>query len=386
MNPPPRTRLPLARSYITQACPGETPSSGSAKRTTTEVAGALDIGRPQRLAGAHPHLHRLGTVEVRSDPVDVVERDLAPAERAPGTDDDAARLGLQPHDVERIVVGAGAFAQGEAATLADGEAHDAVVPADNLARHVHDVARLGRLRPQLLHHRGIVAVGHEADVLAVGLLGDRQVEALGEGARLALGHVAQRKAQEVELLGRGAEEKVALVARRIGGAMQLRTRLAHHALHIVAGGQRLGAELARGLEQVAELHRAVAGDAGHRRLAAHIGVGEGVHHLGAEAALIVEHVVRDAEPLGDLARVLDVLAGTARPCLADGDAMVIELQSDAHDVVALLLQERGGDRRIDAARHGDDHAGVARRLVDIEGIPGHGRAYIGPARMARQRG
>src|SRR5258708_4572525 len=33
--PPHRTRLPLAPSYITQACPGGAPSSGSAKRTTT---------------------------------------------------------------------------------------------------------------------------------------------------------------------------------------------------------------------------------------------------------------------------------------------------------------------------------------------------------------
>ena len=166
--------------------------------------------------------------------------------------------------------------------------------------------------------------------------------------------------------------------------MQLGPRLAHHALHVVAGRQRLGAELARRPEQVAELHRAVAGDAGHRRLAAHVGIGERLHDLGAEAAFVVEHVVRDGEPLGDLAGVLDVLAGAAGAGLADGDAMVIELQGDAHDVVALLLQQRRRDRRIDAARHRDHHAGVAGRLVDTEGIPGHGGAYIGRAAQARQ--
>ena len=110
-----------------------------------------------------------------------------------------------------------------------------------------------------------------------------------------------------------------------------------------------------------------------------IGVGEGLHHLGAEAALVVEHVVRDAEPLGDLAGVLDVLAGAAGARLADRDAVIVELQGDADDVVALLLQERGRHRRIDAARHRDHHAGVAGRLVDIEGIAGHGGAYIGLA-------
>jgi hypothetical protein len=146
----------------------------------------------------------------------------------------------------------------------------------------------------------------------------------------------------------------------------------------VAGRQRLGAQLASGLQQVAELHRAIAGDAGHRRLAAHVSIGEGVHDLGAEAAFVVEHVVRDGQPLGDLAGVLDIGAGAAGAGPADGDAVVIELQGDAHDVVALLLQQRCRHRRIDAARHRDHHAGGAGRLVDTEGISSHGGAYIGP--------
>src|SRR6202008_2292365 len=83
------------------------------------------------------------------------------------------------------------------------------------------------------------------------------------------------------------------------------------------------------------------------------------------------------KPLGDLAGVLDVLAGAARAGPADGDAVVVELQGDADDVITLLLQERGRDRRIDAAVHRAHRAGVARRLVDTEGIRGHGGAYIG---------
>ena len=80
-----------------------------------------------------------------------------------------------------------------------------------------------------------------------------------------------------------------------------------------------------------------------------------------------------AEPVGDLAGIGNILAGAAGAGLARGDALVIELQGDAHDVVALLLQERRRDRQIDAARHRDHHAGVAGRLVDIEGIPSHAR-------------
>ena len=242
--------------------------------------------------------------------------------------------------------------------------------------HVDDLARFGGLGPELLHHRGVVAIGHEADVLAVGLVGDGELVALGQRARLALGHVAERKAQEVELLGRRAEQEVALVARRIGAAMQLGPRLAHQALHVVAGRQRLGAQLARRAEQVAELHRAIAGDAGHRRLAAHVGIGERLHDLGAEAAFVVEHVVRDGRAARRPGGRPGCRAGAAGAGLADGDAMVVELQGDAHDVVALLLEQRRRDRRIDAARHRDHHAGVAGRLVDTEGISSHGGAYI----------
>ena len=203
----------------------------------------------------------------------------------------------------------------------------------------------------------------------------------------ATGRSKRSASARVSLLGRGpsgkrrksscsrrrAEQEIALVARRIGAAMQLGPGLAPQPLHIVAGRQRLGAELARRPEQVAELDRAVAGDARHRRLAARVGIGERLHHLGAKAAFVVEHVVRDGEPVGDLAGIGNILAGAAGAGLARGDALVVELQGDAHDVVALLLQERRRDRRIDAARHGDHHAGVARRLVDIEGIPGHAR-------------
>ena len=44
------------------------------------------------------------------------------------------------------------------------------------------------------------------------LVGDREAEAARELARLGLGHVAEREAQEVELLLRGREQEVALVA------------------------------------------------------------------------------------------------------------------------------------------------------------------------------
>ena len=97
--------------------------------------------------------------------------------------------------------------------------------------------------------------------------------------------------------------------------MQLRPARALDAAHIVAGGQRLGAQVAGDLQQVTELDRLIAADARHRRLAAQIGVGEVLHHRVAEAALVVQHIVGHAHRLGGHARIVNVLAGAARALL-----------------------------------------------------------------------
>ena len=95
----------------------------------------------------------------------------------------------------------------------------------------------------------------------------------------------------------------------------------------MAGRQHLGAELARGVEQIVELDRHVAVDAGHRRLAGDVALGEAVDHRFLEAALVVEHVMRNADALGDRAGVVDVLAGAAGALAVGRGAMVVELQA-----------------------------------------------------------
>src|SRR6185436_16602396 len=73
-----------------------------------------------------------------------------------------------------------------------------------------------------------------------------------------------------------------------------------------SGRDRMRAELARGRQQIAKLDRSVALDAGHRRFAERVAVGKIVDHGFAETAFIVEHVMRNADPLGDVAGVVDV--------------------------------------------------------------------------------
>ena len=78
--------------------------------------------------------------------------------------------------------------------------------------------------------------------------------------------------------------------------------------------------------------------------------------------------MRNAERLGDAARIGDVLAGAAGTGAVDGRAMIVELQRHADDVVALALQEAGDHRRIDAARHRHDDAGFFGPSGKVEAV------------------
>ncbi len=202
----------------------------------------------------------------------------------------------------------------------------------------------------------------------------------------------QREPQIVELLGRGGEQEIALVAVRIGCAMQFGPGSTGLALDVVAGRHAVGVEVLRRLQQVLELHPLVAADAGHRRRPGQVAVGEFVDHGVAEDVLVVEHVVREAHLLGHAAGVVDVAAGAAGALLGQRRAVVVELQRDADDVVALFGKLGGHDRAVDAARHGHDHARLGRGLGEAQGvqilgaIEGHGGLRSGQARQVRASG
>ena len=89
-----------------------------------------------------------------------------------------------------------------------------------------------------------------------------------------------------------------------------------------------------------------------------IALGEAVDHRLAEARLVVEHVMRNADRLRHAAGIVDVLAGAAGAFAMGGGAVVVELERDADDIVALALEQGCDDGRIHAARHGDDDAGL----------------------------
>src|SRR5262249_30453606 len=178
----------------------------------------------------------------------------AGAQRVARADNHAARLRIEPHHIEWVAGG-----DAEPAALADGEMDDAGMPAQHAAVEIDDLARLGRARLEPLDHLGVAARRHEADVLAVVLVGDREAVPARKLPRLGLGLVAEREAQHLELLARGGKEEIALIALLLARAIE-RAAAARERPRgdVMSGGQHLGAGPAPGREQIAEFDQLVA--------------------------------------------------------------------------------------------------------------------------------
>src|SRR3974377_1123519 len=97
------------------------------------------------------------------------------------------------------------------------------------------------------------------------LVGNRKPKLACELARLRLAAVAERKAQHFELLARGAEQEITLIALLLARPIErAAARRQASRRDIVAGRQRLGAQLASGAEQIMKLDRHVAVGAKNR--------------------------------------------------------------------------------------------------------------------------
>ena len=92
------------------------------------------------------------------------------------------------HDIERLAGG-----DADAAALADRIMQDAVMAAEHAAVEMNDIARQRRIRLQLVDDIGILALRHETDVLAVGLLGDDEAHVFGKRAGFGLGQMPSGK-------------------------------------------------------------------------------------------------------------------------------------------------------------------------------------------------
>src|SRR4051794_20176997 len=127
----------------------------------------------RRAGGAHAdeNLQALADRAIEpalADPVDVAQRNAMHPKRFARSDHHPTRRSLEPDYIQRR---SGRDAQ--ALALSDGEMRDALVPADDAALEVDDVARLQRIRLQPAHDVGVASRRHKADVLAVLLVCNR---------------------------------------------------------------------------------------------------------------------------------------------------------------------------------------------------------------------
>ena len=315
----------------------------------------------------------------RTDPVHLTQDNAARLQRLARSDHHAMRIGLEPHHIERLRRG-----NAKTTALTDGEVHNALMATEHAALQVDDLAGRDSVGLQAVDDVGVAAGGNEADVLAVVLVGDRQIEAMRQRARLALAHVAKRKAYAVELRLRGRKQEIALVTIGVLRAMQGARAIRQPARRdVVARRQHLRTELSRSREQFVKLDDAIALDARHRSFARDIALDKTLDHRLAEPFFVVEHIVRNADTVGHRTGIVNVLAGAAGALAVGGSAVIVELQRDPDDIVALSLQQGRGGRGIDAARHRDNDAGVLRSTFDVEAVS-HG-PVIGLVAAARAR-
>src|SRR5207253_6140088 len=132
------------------------------------------------------HAHRRRRV-IAGDDVDVTSGQSRSVELAQISDGDGVRRGVERRDVERR-----AGCEAEATLLPDRVACDPAMRAELPALPVDDRARTEQARLAAPKEVTIVAVGHEADLLALGLVRCHEAEAPGMTADFVLRELADR--------------------------------------------------------------------------------------------------------------------------------------------------------------------------------------------------
>ncbi len=182
-------------------------------------------------------------------------------------------------------------------------------------------------------------------------------------AHLRLGHAAQRKLRTRQLLLGEAKEKIRLVLGQVGRALENPAAAAWVVFvdGVMTGGDAIGADRSGGLQQLVELEMVVAKRAGNRRSPGQVLAHKRTHHILLEPILLVDDVIRNAQLLGHVARVVDVIKRTAAPSLgllgnavlACETRLIPQLQREADDTVSPEWASIGRSRRgVDPSGHG----------------------------------
>ena len=282
--------------------------------------------------------------------------ELAGGQQLRRTDDDLAGGGVDVDHVAGRAVGRGVL-DAQALALADGEAVGALVGADHAAVRVEDLAGRG---PEVALEEALgVAVGHEADVVAVRLGGDAESACPGLGPHLLLGLVLpQREQRAAHGVRTHHGQDIGLVLRHVAGAVQGRraVRAVGADRGVVAGAHGVEAEQPGTVHEGGELDPLVAAHAGVGGAAGGVLGQEVLDDEVVEVVGEVPHVVRDADAVCGTPGVGGVLDGAASPGAGAGLVPVLgQGHVDADDLVARLGRAGRGDGRVDPTTHRCEH-------------------------------
>ena len=252
-------------------------------------------------------------------------------------------------DEPRLARGVVAAAHTDALALAErieGKAH--VLAHD---RAVGNADRTGLGRQIAVEELAERTLADEADARGVLLLRIGKLEVVGDAADLGLADFAHGEDHAGDLLLGEAVQEVALVLAGIDAAQQLDAVVRVTDAGVVPRGDEVGPHGHGMVEEGAELDLCVAENVGIGRAASAVFA----QKVGEDALAVflreVDGLDVDADHVGDGARVDEVLTGGAVFAVI---VVLPVLHEEADDVVALLLEEPGADRGVDAARKADD--------------------------------
>src|SRR3989442_4754384 len=251
---------------------------------------------------------RLAQDRFRGGPVDkghALESYFAHTELLAAADDDAVLARLDAEDVP-----GSRFSQvAKTTALPNCVERGASMRAQLTSARVDDGAGADR-QPRREIASGLAA-RHEADLLALRLVGDGQAELARVLAGLQLRHPAKWKHDAPQALAVQVIEHVRLVLRVVDGGVQLRAAGAVDDPRILAGGQPVESELEHAREHEVEAHERIASYAGIRGAALEVGAVERLDDSFPELALQVPAVIRNVGEGGEAARGLHCRPETA---------------------------------------------------------------------------
>ena len=219
--------------------------------------------------------------------------------------------------------------------------------ADNRARLVNDLT-LATRRATVTQQAAVIAVGYEADLLALWLLCGHEATRTCNFADFWLRHAAQRESRPRDCSAVESMQEVGLIFLGVdGGAQSPREPVIRDGTtRVVPSGNGITAEEGTPLtNECAELDRRVAANARARRLTALIRGHKRLQDGIGKLLLEVLDMKWDAEMVGNATRIIGGIKGAA--ALAMSVALIggaMQSHPYADNLMASFDQECGSDR------------------------------------------